>query len=576
MSQSDFGNLDPAITSGDELAIDVLNPWRDALNSLQSGSTRPAYAQEGLVWMDTSNPRFWKINQYNGVNDVLLFEIDTTTETTSQDDHVDITGYTFLAGEIARFARGTINSSTDNLRAVASSDRRMVVGKSDGDGFYRDNFNKNVWVAIPDLLNNSEPINGITWSEPIGKFVVVGDNNEVKYSADGITWTSTDPVVYQDILSALTLNDFNGTNKIMVTSINGITSWTSNGSSWVTTVVVDWIGVRAYCSAYSFKEQRVIIAGSGGNAAYSDDGVLWGKITNPFSGYDINSICYSEPLERWIIVGVAGPSQYTHVAYSDDSGVTWTELTNIFGDFLTVIFTSVACVEESHHFLAVGYNTTDPAGGSGRLAISLHGDEWTRTFSSIIEGQYEFSPGSFSRVEWNQIFYSISFTELICVGTFGLLAQNQLGSPSATTEAEGVVFLATPTENISGQSDLEVPTVKGIREGFNAPGLAPVFACRGAVTFTLVGGVPTIESAKNVLSITDLGVGRFLVNIEIALPDRFFHVIAMSSDDTTASDGAITTVEGLDANRTTTSIEIQVRSRLNAPIDPTRVNVIIF
>lgn len=79
MSQYDFGNLESPL-SGESLINSNLEPWRTALHTQHSGSTRPAYVQIGMIWLDTSGSP-WLIKQFNGSNDITLLAVDTTALT---------------------------------------------------------------------------------------------------------------------------------------------------------------------------------------------------------------------------------------------------------------------------------------------------------------------------------------------------------------------------------------------------------------------------------------------------------------------------------------------------------------
>lgn len=77
MSQSDFGNLSSPL-SGADLVDNNLEPWRDALHSLHSGSSRPSYAVAGMAWIDNSGTP-WELNIFDGTNDVTIALINETT-----------------------------------------------------------------------------------------------------------------------------------------------------------------------------------------------------------------------------------------------------------------------------------------------------------------------------------------------------------------------------------------------------------------------------------------------------------------------------------------------------------------
>ena len=80
MAQFDFPVLDPLITSGTELA-NWLNAWAQALESLHSGAVRPAYAGEGLLWLDKAGGAAdWHLKLFDGANDIDLGRINSTTD----------------------------------------------------------------------------------------------------------------------------------------------------------------------------------------------------------------------------------------------------------------------------------------------------------------------------------------------------------------------------------------------------------------------------------------------------------------------------------------------------------------
>jgi hypothetical protein len=81
MSQFDWGTMDPYVVDGVQLADD-LNQWRDALNTLHAGSTRPAYVKPGMLWINTAGgASAWVLSWYVSptVGDVALFTLNSTT-----------------------------------------------------------------------------------------------------------------------------------------------------------------------------------------------------------------------------------------------------------------------------------------------------------------------------------------------------------------------------------------------------------------------------------------------------------------------------------------------------------------
>lgn len=68
MAQAALAPLDPNTTSGSQLAA-KLTAFEQALLSMHSGSSRPAYVQPGTCWRDTSGA-VWIVKLYDGVNDI--------------------------------------------------------------------------------------------------------------------------------------------------------------------------------------------------------------------------------------------------------------------------------------------------------------------------------------------------------------------------------------------------------------------------------------------------------------------------------------------------------------------------
>lgn len=77
MSQFDFGNLESPL-SGTDFINNKLEPWRNALHTLHSGTSRPTYAQAGTVWLKTTTTP-WVINIFDGADDIPLGTVNPTT-----------------------------------------------------------------------------------------------------------------------------------------------------------------------------------------------------------------------------------------------------------------------------------------------------------------------------------------------------------------------------------------------------------------------------------------------------------------------------------------------------------------
>lgn len=82
MSQSIFTSINPNTTSGNQLAT-LLNNFKDAYVSSNSGTSRPSALQAGGTWLDTTSPTSWILKMYDGTDDISLFTIDLAANVAS-------------------------------------------------------------------------------------------------------------------------------------------------------------------------------------------------------------------------------------------------------------------------------------------------------------------------------------------------------------------------------------------------------------------------------------------------------------------------------------------------------------
>jgi hypothetical protein len=85
---------------------------------------------------------------------------------------------------------------------------------------------------------------------------------------------------------------------------------------------------------------------------------------------------------------------------------------------------------------------------------------------------------------------------------------------------------ASTAEAAAGTSNTVAITPLRMREGFNASGSAPVYACRAWVNFNGTTSPGTIRASGNVSSVTVNGTGDYTVNFTTALPDTNYSVVA--------------------------------------------------
>lgn len=81
MSQFDFGNIDPYVVDGVQLA-GFLNEWRDAVHSWHRGPAPPDYVVPGMMWVnDAAGAENWQVMVNFGptIGNVPIFGYNTTT-----------------------------------------------------------------------------------------------------------------------------------------------------------------------------------------------------------------------------------------------------------------------------------------------------------------------------------------------------------------------------------------------------------------------------------------------------------------------------------------------------------------
>lgn len=135
MSQTVFGDINPATKSGNQLATD-LNAFKAAFLSKLSGTSRPAAAVPGTEWLDTSDEGddIWTVKLYDGTDDIDLYSINLATGTvsvTSSDSlfsitkiSADATGPLFklIKKRIANGGQVSINDVVGEAQFVGTDD----------------------------------------------------------------------------------------------------------------------------------------------------------------------------------------------------------------------------------------------------------------------------------------------------------------------------------------------------------------------------------------------------------------------------------------------------------------------
>ena len=136
------------------------------------------------------------------------------------------------------------------------------------------------------------------------------------------------------------------------------------------------------------------------------------------------------------------------------------------------------------------------------------------------------------------------------------------GTPVATMND---TVIASSAEAIAGTNDTKIITPLKLRNGLNASGNAPVYACRAWVNFNGTGTV-AIRASGNVSSITDNGTGDYTVNFTTGMEDAnySFQIIAAQAWSISVY------------SQTTTSLRIGTQANTTYFIDYSNISVAIF
>ena len=228
------------------------------------------------------------------------------------------------------------------------------------------------WTAVADNIFGDSQIDAIAFGN--NRWVAVGVDGKMAYSADGRSWTA----VALSPFGTSEIRDIAwGNNRFVAGGDDGRMAYSADGVTWTAIDVYIAFG-RSSISAIAYGNNRWVAIG-GGKVAYSTDGINWTAFADiPFS---FNAIAYGTADNaggRYVAVGDEG-----RMAYSAD-GRSWTDVAdrtvwdwNWFGTIYTV------------NINAIAYGTADNAGGryvavgdEGKMAYSSDGVSWTAAVDS--------------------------------------------------------------------------------------------------------------------------------------------------------------------------------------------------
>ena len=193
------------------------------------------------------------------------------------------------------------------------------------------------WATASTAYSVNQQGWDIDYSESLNMFVAVGDNKP-QYSTTGIGWTlstSTMGTIWRNV------KWIDGISKFIVG--NNISSpyfaSSTDGINWTTATAVG-----LYDVAYSDNLGRLVGVGAnyGANIAFSDNsGSTWTYITQSFASFtdtQKRSIAYSPTLDLFVVVGLATGSNpfATNKYFTSKTGLTWSEVSGATNSWVHV------------------------------------------------------------------------------------------------------------------------------------------------------------------------------------------------------------------------------------------------
>lgn len=275
-------------------------------------------------------------------------------------------------------------------------------------------YNGRTWSAgIPYFYDNFQTVTEIIWDG--ARFVAVGDGStSVATSVDGLNWTSVANVGTIPYTIA-----FNGSLYVGVTYNGGIVT-TPNLVDWSpgigpfseAGVSIAWTGKLWVASA---------LAGSVNIFATSPDGITWtpnvtlnSLITSPCKGIVVNGTTV-------VVGGEDGNSGVGAIAYSFDSGVTWTAAT-MPGPFFSLRIGGLWW--DGTYFFALAVMTDDP---QSQLFYSARGHVWNYLPGG---GMTLYTPSTRG--------IGINFSTRPQIINYGLLATDSISTTGTITSGESL------------------------------------------------------------------------------------------------------------------------------------------
>lgn len=127
-------------------------------------------------------------------------------------------------------------------------------------------------------------------------------------------------------------------------------------------------------------------------------------------------------------------------------------------------------------------------------------------------------------------------------------------SDDSAVVLSSIPAIASSAQAISGVDNSCIITPLRLRDGLNASGDAPIYACRAWVNFDGTSGTTgdskTIRASGNVSSVTETATGRYTINFTSNMPDAKYATVVSANPKSNGSTVAFAGVFGYDVTGT--------------------------
>jgi uncharacterized repeat protein (TIGR02543 family) len=276
------------------------------------------------------------------------------------------------------------------------------------------------WTAVSNSQFSSI-IRAIAYGN--NRWVAVGNEGQMAWSANGETWTAVDDNTiwqYQDFANEMHTASISGIaygdGKFIAVGACGIMAMSTSGDTWNAIEEKPFgteIDGNSTINAIVYGNGGWVAGGNSGKMAYSNDGVTWEamNIYSTFGSSQINGIAYDGG-SKWVAVGSSG-----RMAYSNNNGETWTAV-----DDSNRVFGTEGGIENIIFAVAYGNGRFVAGSWGGQIAYSDDGASWTAVLDS------KFGTGWINAIAYGNNMW-------VAVGAGGRMAYSADGETWTSVEA---------------------------------------------------------------------------------------------------------------------------------------------